>query len=61
LSPRWVRGRDSVERETVELAARVEGKVRDGPDSELKGLREEAGQPEEWYGALDGLLARLGS
>jgi hypothetical protein len=36
------------------------GKVRDGPDSELKGFREEAGQPEEWNGALDVLLAGLG-
>ncbi len=31
-------GRGGVERETVELAPRVVGKVRDGRDSELKGL-----------------------
>ena len=51
-------GRDGVERATVKLAPRAVGKVRDGPDSELKGFWEEAGQPGEWYGALDGLLAR---
>ena len=53
-------GRDGVERATVKLAPRVVGKVRDGRDSDLKGLWEEAGQPGEWYGALAGLLARLG-
>ncbi len=53
-------GRDGVERATVKLAPPAVGKVRDGPDSELKGFWEEAGQPGEWYGALDGLLARLG-
>ena len=53
-------GRDGVERATVKLAPRAVGKVRDGPDSEPKGLWEEAGQPGEWYEALAGVLARLG-
>lgn len=56
----WVRERDGVERETVELAAHAVGRVRNGPGSELRELWEEAGQPEEWYGEVDGLLARLG-
>ena len=56
----WARARDGIERETIELATRVVVRVRKGPGSELLELWEEAGQPEEWYGAMDDLLARLG-
>lgn len=56
----WVRGRDGVERETVALATRAVERVRNGPRSELLELREEAGQPEEWYEGVEDLLGRLG-